>query len=333
MLRVAFTSLWLGLAQPVAAAPDPAEPEVASTAEMPVAVTTRVQPDPSYVGDVLRYEVVAAYPRGVSVNLPSNVTLAPLHLVRIEESEPEVTGEGLRKTFVLELQHFATGEGRVPGFPLTYVMADGSVQTLDVPPQGFTVDALLANEAEPARKPEDPPISVSYPNELAETVLYSAGGTLLAVLLLLPLLLRWLRRERVVAPPPPIPAHERAFAALDALEQGPLLADGRYQAFYVQLTEVAKEYLEGRFGMPALDHTTDEIRRALMRKPERVAPLKADDVIAFLQRCDLVKFARFEPRREEAATALSSVRGMVDESKTVAAPAASEEPKPEQRAS
>src|SRR5690606_23262731 len=249
-------------ADPAAASTKPAGSS--SAAEAPVTVTTRLRPDPSYVGDILEFEVVAAYPRGVTVNLPSGLSLAPLHWVDASESPVEATGEGLRKTFTIRLQHFAPGAATVPSFPLTYVLSDGQVHTLTVPAQSFTVDALLANVADPQRKEEDPPISLAYPNVLAETIVVSAGATLLFIALLLPFLLKWMRREKVVPPPPPVPPHERARRALEALEQGELLEHGRFQDFYVQLTEVAKEYLEGRFGVPALDHTTEEIRRALV---------------------------------------------------------------------
>ena len=81
--------------------------------------------------------------------------------------------------------------------------------------------------------------------------------------------------------------------------------------------------------MPALDHTTEEIRRALVHRPDRVAPLRAEDIVAFLQRCDLVKFARFEPPRDEAVGAIAEVRTMIDTATATPAPAP---PQPEREA-
>lgn len=306
-------------------APPAADPTAtAPTAIAPVGVTTRIDPEPSNIGDVLEYQVVAAFPRGYSVNLPSVLSLEPLHLLETAESEPEPTGEGLRKTFTLRLQHFGVGEAQVPGFPLTYVTPEGQVETVEVPPKAFTVESLLANEAEPTRRGEDPPVSLPYPAEWAETILYAVAGTLLAMALLLPLLLRVLRRERRVPPPPPVPPHEVAYAALSELEHGDLLDRRQFQRFYLELTEVAKTYLQGRFGVDALDRTTEELRRELLRERKRIEPLDADEVVAFLHRCDLVKFARFEPAREEAEAALAEVRSMVHRSRPVVNPSASE---------
>jgi hypothetical protein len=293
----------------------------------PVAVTTRLAPDPSNVGDLLVLEVVAAHPRDVRVNLPTRIDFAPLHHVRTEEGEPEATGDGLRKTFRIELQCFEVGPATIPSFPLTYVDAEGAVHTVQIPARSFTVESLLANEDDPQRRGEDPPISREYPDTLAETILWSVLATLLVALLAWLGLRRYWARDRSVPAPPPIPPHALAFEALDELERGELLAQGQVQRYYVELTEIAKGYLEGRFGVEALDRTTDEIRRALLTDGKRLAPLSADDVIEFLQRCDLVKFARFTPPTDEAKGALSTVREMVQASiPTPEAPAKPEAP-------
>lgn len=303
-----------------APAPGPADsPDEAAPADMsasltegPVAVTARVSPEPSQLGDLLKLELVAAYPAGYTVNLPLGLKLDPLHLVKVEEAEPESTGQGFRKVFTLTLQHFAVGEARVPAFPLTYLGPDGAVQTVQVPATGFTVTSLLANEPDPKRQLEDPPVSLEYPNRGLELIIYSAAGALVGGLVLGLLWARWRRRPRPVILPPPVPAHVVAFEQLDQLSRAELVEKGAYQDYYLQLTEIAKGYLEGRFGIDALDRTTDELRRALDRAAAQIAPLKPSELVRFLQACDLVKFARFAPPVAEAQAALAEVRGMVE---------------------
>lgn len=330
----------LVLALVLAPAPAPAQAEPAPAAEpasadpdAPVAVQTHIAPEPSSIGDLLELEIVAVFPRGHSVNLPVGVTFAPLHLVDVHEGEPEVTGDALRKTFRVRLQHFDTGVAEVPAFALTTVDSQGAVATVPVPATPFTVDALLANEADPQRKPEDPPISIEYPNTLAETIILSALATILAVLVIGLLVRRFLRRKKPIAVEPAIPAHVVALTALAELEKSELLADGRVQDYYLQLTEIAKAYLEGRFGVPALDRTTEEIRRDLQRHAARIEPLTSTEVVDFLQRCDLVKFARFHPEHDESTEALGFVRDAVERSQpkpdAPAPPAANEPPAPE----
>ena len=290
--------------------PEPAVSEPA--ADSPVAVAAHVSPDPSQVGDLIKLEVTAAYPGGYTVNLPLGLDFDPLHLVSVDESEPESTGQGFRKVFTITLQHFAVGDSKVPGFPITYLAPDGSVSTVQVPPASFTVSSLLANEPDPKRQGEDPPVSIEYPNRTAELIIYSGLAALLVGLVGGLLFARWRRRPRPVVLPPPVPAHVTAFQALEELERADLIAKNQYQDYYLELTEIAKAYIEGRFGVPALDRTTDELRRDLERHAPQLAPLKPTDVVRFLMDCDLVKFARFAPPPSEAQDALKHVRGMVE---------------------
>ncbi len=293
------------------AAPVPADMS-APAPDGPVAVTAKISPDPSQVGDLIKLELTAAYPAGYTVNLPLGLKLDPLHVVQVDEAEPESTGQGFRKIFTLTLQHFAVGDAKVPAFPLTYLGPDGAVQTVSVPATSFTVSSLLANEPDPKRQAEDPAVSLEYPNRRLELIIYSAAGAMLGGLVMGLLWARWRRRPRPIVLPPPVPAHVVAFQQLDELTKAELVEKGEYQDYYLQLTEIAKGYIEGRFGIDALDRTTDELRRVLDRAAAQIAPLKPDELVRFLQACDLVKFARFAPPVAEAQAALAEVRGMVE---------------------
>ena len=294
------------------AEPDPGDMSPAQpAAESPIAVSTRLTPEPSQIGDLLKLEVTAAYPAGYTVNVPLGLKLDPMHLVTVDESEPESTGQGLRKVFTFTIQHFGVGDARTPGFALTYVGPEGDVRTVQVPPHAFTVTALLANEAEPKRQGEDPPISLEYPNTTAEAAIYWAAAALVAGFISALRWLRWRRRPRPVVLPPPEPADLVALRALDRLQTADYVGRGEFQLHYLLLTEILKGYLEGRFGIDALERTTDELRRSLERAGDLIAPLKPVDVVRYLQQCDLVKFARFAPPPSEAAAALEQARGMV----------------------
>jgi hypothetical protein len=271
-------------------------------------------PDPSHIGDLLELEVIVAYPRDHAINLPNGLEFAPLELVSITESEVEVTGSALRQRFTITLQHFNVGPAEVPSFPITWIDPSDAVHTYSVAAHPFVVESLLVNEADPTLRPEDPMISLEYPNVRLAIILYSVLAGILLAAAVLGLILLWRQRERPVVLPPPIPPHEIAFAELDALaaERERMLAEGAYQDYYLRLTEIAKRYLGGRFEFEALDRTTEEIQDLLSRGQVRVAPLDAKQVLAFLQDCDLVKFARLSPQDDEAREALSVVRQMVE---------------------
>ena len=313
-----------------APAPSPASapsPAPAPQADSPLTVTTKLSPDPSHIGDLLTLELVVVYPRDHSVNLPSGLSFAPLKLVDVREGGVESTGKNLRRRFWIDLQYFEVGEAEVPSFRITWIDPSEAVHTHTVPPQPFEVQSLLDNESDPERRGEDPPISLEYPNVRAATIIYSvlAGVALASVLLFL--FFTWRRRERPVVLPPPPPPHERALADLHGLarEREELIEADRYQDYYLRLTEIAKRYLGARFGFEALDRTTEEIQDLLGRGAVNIAPLDPKQVIAFLQDCDLVKFARLAPPEDEAREALQVVREMVERSRPREQPGSSDE--------
>ena len=285
--------------------------------DSPLTVTTRLSPEPSHIGDLLTLEVIVAYPSDHAVNLPSSLDFSPLRYVDHEEGEVESTGQDLRKRYTIHLQHFDVGEAEVPSFPITWIDPNDEVHTHVVAPHAFMVERLLGNESDPQLQPEDPMISLEYPNVRGATIIWSVlGGVALATALATALVI-WRRRERPVILPPPIPPHERALGELAELarERDELIATGAYQDYYLRLTQIAKRYLGGRFGFEALDRTTEEIQDLLRGRRVSLAPLDADAVLTFLQDCDLVKFARLSPPKDEAHSALETVREFVEVSR------------------
>ncbi len=104
----------------------------------------------------------------------------------------------------------------------------------------------------------------------------------------------WQKRRRQIALVPPVPAHVRARQQLDEA----LALIGQPKPFVVAVSGTARTYLEERFDFRAPDRTTEEFLRelsgtALLDREQK------NSLGAFLQSCDLVKFARYEPRETE----------------------------------
>ncbi len=93
--------------------------------------------------------------------------------------------------------------------------------------------------------------------------------------------------------PPPIPPHITAFEALEALKGEKLWQEGEYKKYYSALTDILRGYISGRFGVAALEMTSDEIVAAL-RDIEEVPSVCELEVQELLRDADLVKFAKAE---------------------------------------
>jgi len=123
----------------------------------------------------------------------------------------------------------------------------------------------------------------------------------------------WHRRRRTLpAGPPPEPAHVRARRRLEAALA--LVEDPK--AFCVAVSDALREYLEERFEFRAPERTTEEFLEEL-RWTDRLLPDQKDVLADFLRRCDLVKFARYEPARSELMELHSVAVRLVEETEPV----------------
>lgn len=99
---------------------------------------------------------------------------------------------------------------------------------------------------------------------------------------------------------------ERAWVELDRLLKKGLPGRGRYKDFYVELTMVVRRYIQRQYGVKAPNLTTEEFLRN-----ERIAELskgRVENLKAFLESADLVKFAGVQATPEMADDATASAR-------------------------
>ena len=105
------------------------------------------------------------------------------------------------------------------------------------------------------------------------------------------------RRETEVRVMPKLPAHVVANKALVELNNRKLWQNGKFKQYYTALTSIIRVYISDRWGISALELTTDETIEALhdieMPLDSRMA------LVAMLRTADMVKFAKAEPEAEE----------------------------------
>ena len=160
------------------------------------------------------------------------------------------------------------------------------------------------------------------PFRSAEIGGYVRWGLLALALLLggLWLLRRWLAARGkglgdLFRPAPPQPPHVVAIRALEALHHQKLWQNNRHKQYYSGITEILRTYIAGRWGIGAMEMTSDEIIAA-MRGVE--LPDKASmDLTAILRDADLVKFAKDTPDAEQNEADYLKAYYFVEETKLV----------------
>ena len=160
----------------------------------------------------------------------------------------------------------------------------------------------------PDLRPPKPPVELPDPYFWW----YVAGGTVL-VLVVAALAWRWWqRRALVVSLVPVVPPHVRAKQRLaEALQ---LISDAN--AFCTEVSLAARCYLEERFDLRAPERTTEEFLVEL-RASQHLTREQKESLGQFLESCDLVKFARFEPTEAVLRQLHDSALRLVDETQFV----------------
>ena len=100
---------------------------------------------------------------------------------------------------------------------------------------------------------------------------------------------------------------ERAWAELDRLLKKGLPGRGRYKDFYVELTLVVRRYVQRQHGVKAPHMTTEEFFEAT-RASSSFPKAALDELIDFLRKADMIKFAGIEATPDTADEATVSAK-------------------------
>lgn len=122
----------------------------------------------------------------------------------------------------------------------------------------------------------------------------------------------------------PVPPYELAMTRLNTLRSRNLAESGQEKEYYTELVDILRQYLEGRFGINAMEMTSTQIVRALRSNPE--TRLTAEEMKSVLSIADFVKFAKVRPLPDDNIRAFSRAINFVETTK----PAPEPEPEEEQ---
>lgn len=110
-----------------------------------------------------------------------------------------------------------------------------------------------------------------------------------------------------------LPPHILAINNLEELRLAKIWQQGKVKEYYTRLTDVMREYFEGRYGFYAMEMTSDEILDSLKDKNiNDEAMNKLKDVLLV---SDLVKFAKAQPTPLENDLSLNHCIDFVNETK------------------
>lgn len=114
----------------------------------------------------------------------------------------------------------------------------------------------------------------------------------------------------IVVEEPGLPPDQIAIKELDRIEALSLIDRGMIKEYYTLISEVVRRYLERRFHVPVMESTTTDTLDMLTQIEVGDQPYRL--VESVLKESDLVKFAKWIPKRELANQAIENARRIVE---------------------
>jgi hypothetical protein len=152
-----------------------------------------------------------------------------------------------------------------------------------------------------------PPVDVPWP----PWVWWAIGIGAVVALSLLAWLMVWLARRKPATPP-----QSPRMIALRALEElRAHIHELDPYAFSVRVSDVLRTYVSGQFELRATTQTSPEFLASIADSP-RFSSMDRQLLATFLDRCDMLKFARIEAHAEENGELLGSAAAFVQGTRT-----------------
>ncbi|HOI33290.1 MAG TPA: hypothetical protein PLC47_11015, partial [Bacteroidales bacterium] len=214
----------------------------------------------------------------------------------------------------LTLTIFDTGYREIPPINLSFKpRGDSANFTASTPPhQIYVIPVQIDTTAsfKPILGPRKEPVT------FAEILPWIIGGLGLAAIVALIIWFFVYRQRKEKALPifqkPAIPPYVKALDELDTLRHKKLWQNGKVKAYYSELTDIVRVYIENQFNVPAVEMTTPEILKGI--KPLQINGDASRKLEHTLQLADLVKFAKMQPSALEHDLCLEGIVTFVKES-------------------
>ena len=216
----------------------------------------------------------------------------------------------------LTLMTFDTGQIQLPAVGLKYAQSfdDPMRMMAFTEPIDLYATTIVVDTLQPYKPIVEPMAAPIHMKEVFPWILVA----LLAVLLGIGIWL-FVKRRKVhvdeegnIVHGPVIPPYDKAVDELKKLREEKMWQSGKVKEYFSSLTDIAREYIEGQFGVNAIEMTTDDILEEI--KPLHFSKETYGKLKDTMEVADLVKFAKYSATTLESDTALSNMTEFVNES-------------------
>ena len=280
------------------------------------------------IGDQVKLELQLTVPAKSEVEWPSFPDTLSSHIDIIQKSRIDTLAKDPEKIIlrqILKITSFDSGYWYVPPVPFRF-RSPGDTTTfyLESKPVGLDVQIPktdLGKDIKPIKGPLRAPVTFI---ELLPWLL-----ALIALAAIVAGAVYIYRRRKMARPiiqlrtKSKLPPHIIALEALENLRLKKLWQTGKMKDYFTEMTDIIRIYIEDRFGILAMEMTTEEIMKSLKKSGADNSARKT--LQETLEVADLVKFAKALPLPLENEQCLNRCVDFIGLTKPVAEAAVSME--------
>jgi len=266
------------------------------------------------VGELIKYTLLIEKDENIQVQVPGyGVDLGSFEIHDYKGIKQQRTKKGrvlIQTEYIITT--YDTGEYKIPPITIEYTMPDKKTKKIYSQEIKIKVKPTMPQNAKDI-KDIKPPINLKV--DLSK---YLWILTVIFLILLLGIIgiMHWNKMKKspleenikYIRPP-----HEIAYEQLNRIEKSTLLAQGLIKEYYTQLSDVIRQYIESRYKIDALELTTQELIKEM--KIRELNEEHIELIQHFLEECDLVKFAKYIPHKDEINRIIEVAREIVDRTK------------------
>lgn len=205
---------------------------------------------------------------------------------------------------------FDSGAFTVPQFQFAVKPANGDTRILTTDSLSLLVQTVAVDTTKPFKEIKD----IREPKytwlDYFETAFWIWRGALLLTLIIMVIYtIIKKRKKKGFVPYKHETPYERAIRLLAELDAKQLWQNDKVKEYYIELTDVLRNYIEEQFNMAALELTSDELLASM--RQERILKVNRKLIKPVLQTADLAKFAKAKPLPQEHIDAMENTKAFV----------------------
>lgn len=284
-------------------------------------VTAALDSSSILIGDQIQLNFrIRQAPNAEYLSADFNASLDSIEQIELLEVKDPINNDDGSITQSILITSFEDGTHPISGIAFSSKV-NGQVQkslsnTVYLKVDPITIDTTAVN-LKPIKNIMEEPIRLS---DWIHYILIPLGIILALVLLFF--LIRKLTKKKVETPVVEkkiyIPPHITALEKIQELKQKELWQKGEIKAYYSEISYIAREYLENRYNINALESVTDEIIPELRNKD--MSESLQQRLISNLRISDMVKFAKVKPGIETHDKVIKELEQLVQETQQTIIP-------------